>query len=75
MAAGVLFGQQVLKDPFRRLVSSEVVVRGTYDDPEVVVVGTASALAAASEDVHTRRRGTGSDEADAADTSQDRREE
>lgn len=50
MAAGVLFGQQVLKDPIRRLVNSEVVVRGTYDDPEVVVVGTASALAAATED-------------------------
>ena len=50
MAAGFLFGHQVLKDSIRRLASSEVVVRGTYDDPEVVVVGNASALAAASQD-------------------------
>ena len=76
MAAGVLFGQQVLKDPFRRLVSSEVVVRGTYDDPEVVVVGTASTLAAATEDNSTvgdaePERG----EVDAADTSQEGMEE
>ena len=53
-AAGVLFGQQVLKDPIKRLASFDVVVRGTYDDPEVVVVGNAAALAAASgEDVAT----------------------
>ena len=49
-AAGVLAGQQVLKDPIRRLVSFDVVVGGTYDDPEVVVVGNEAALAAASAD-------------------------
>lgn len=52
-AAGVLAGQQVLKDPIRRLVSFDVVVGGTYDDPEVVVVGNAEALAAASGDEAT----------------------
>ena len=51
LAAGVLFGQQVFKDPIRRLASFDVVVRGTYDDPEVVLVGNASALAAASDNV------------------------
>ncbi|MDE0658885.1 MAG: DUF3971 domain-containing protein [Gammaproteobacteria bacterium] len=50
LAAGVLFGQQVLKDPIKRLASVNVVVRGTYDDPEVVPVGNASALAAGAED-------------------------
>ena len=38
------------KDSIRRLASSEVVVRGTYDDPQVVVVGTGSALAIAGPD-------------------------
>ncbi|MDE0441933.1 MAG: DUF3971 domain-containing protein [Gammaproteobacteria bacterium] len=52
-AAGVLFGQQVLKDPIKRLASFDVVVRGPYDDPEVVVVGNAAALAAASGDEAT----------------------
>ena len=51
LAAGVLFGQQVFKDPIKRLASFDVVVRGTYDDPEVVLVGDASSLAAASEDI------------------------
>ena len=50
LAAGVLFGQQVLKDPIKRLASFDVVVRGTYDDPEVVLVGNAAALAAATGD-------------------------
>ena len=50
LAAGVLFGQQVLKDPIKRLASFDVVVRGTYDDPEVVVLGNAVALATASVD-------------------------
>ena len=50
LAAGVLFGQQVFKDPIKRLASFDVVVKGTYDDPEVVLVGNASALAAVSED-------------------------
>ena len=51
LAAGVLFGQQVFKDPIKRLASFDVVVRGTYDDPEVVLVGDASSLAADSEDI------------------------
>lgn len=51
-AAGVLFGQQVLKDPIKRLTSFDVVVRGTYDDPEVVVVGNAAA-AASGDDLTT----------------------
>ncbi|MCY3620586.1 MAG: DUF3971 domain-containing protein [Gammaproteobacteria bacterium] len=51
LAAGVLFGQQVFKDPIKRLASFDVVVRGTYDDPEVVLVRDASALAVASEDM------------------------
>lgn len=76
MAAGVLFGQQVLKDSIRRLASSEVEVRGTYDDPEVVVVGTASTLAAATEDnVTLGDVEPDPGEADAANTSQERREE
>lgn len=49
LAAGVLFGQQVFKDPIKRLWSFDVIVRGTYDDPEVVLVGDASTSAAASE--------------------------
>ena len=50
LAAGVLFGQQVLKDPIKRLASFNVVVRGPYDDPEVVLVGNSSALALGLED-------------------------
>ena len=42
-AAGVLFGQQVLKDPIKRLSSIDVIVGGTYDDPQVVTVGSAAA--------------------------------
>ena len=49
-AAGVLFGQQVLKDPIKRLSSVDVVVKGTYDDPEVMLVSNSSALAATAED-------------------------
>ena len=49
-AAGVLFGQQVLKDPIRRLSSFDIVVGGTYDDPEVVTVGGPSTRGAAEEE-------------------------
>lgn len=49
-AAGVLFGQQVFKDPIKRLSSFDVVVKGTYDDPEVVLVGNSSTLAANTKD-------------------------
>ncbi len=47
-AAGVLFGQQVLKDPIRRLASFDVEVRGTYDDPEVITLAGASTPTAGS---------------------------
>ena len=45
-AAGVLFGQQVFKNPIKRLASGVYSVSGYYDDPEVVFVGNASTLAA-----------------------------
>ena len=38
-AAGVLFGQQVLKDPIKRLSSVAYRVTGPYDDPVVELVG------------------------------------
>ena len=49
-AAGVLFGQQVLKDPIKRLSSLDVVVKGTYDDPEVVLVNSSVLTAAPGDD-------------------------
>lgn len=48
-AAGVLAGQQMFKDPLKRLSSIVVRVQGTFDDQDVAVVGNASALAAAAE--------------------------
>ena len=50
-AAGVLFGQQVFKDPIKRLSSFDIVVGGTYDDPEVVTVGNASSRDVGAEDI------------------------
>ena len=71
LAAGVLFGQQVLKDPIKRLASFDVVVRGTYDDPEVVLVGNAAALAASSgDDVIAPDAQAGPGQADAANAEQ-----
>lgn len=37
-AAGVLFGQQVFKDPIKRLTSGMYRIGGTYDEPEVEFV-------------------------------------
>lgn len=45
-AVGFLFGQQVFKDPIKRLASGVYSVTGRYDDPDVAFVGNASTLAA-----------------------------
>ena len=58
-AAGVLFGQQVLKDPIKRLSSVDVSVSGTFDDPQVVTMGSASELAASVEPIAVSGDGGG----------------
>ena len=62
-AAGVLFGQQVLKDPIKRLLSVDVGVSGTFDDPQVVTTSSASTLAATIEPIAAPADGAGENRA------------
>ena len=58
-AAGVLFGQQVLRNPIKRLSSVDVSVSGTFDDPQVVTMGSAPELAATVEPIAVSGDGAG----------------